>query len=758
MRTAKLLGAVSPVAMMIAASLATPVQAQTQARAQTAPAVEEIGEVVVTARRREERLRDVPIAASAFDAQTIAERGGVNTVQDLVQNAPGVRFFNTSSQLNSEISIRASGTARGTNADPSVGLYRNGVFVGGGYLGGRNFTKLDLFDLGRAEILRGTQGALYGRDAVGGSVNMVSAKPTFKQEGSVKAGYAFDTEGKTLQAVVNQPINQFLAVRLGADYVDQDKGFFYNPNNKVYFDQNHGLGLRAQVRLNKGPLDATWLSENQVATIPAVAFRVYIRAGATAQFPVAYVQPEYSYPWNFAPLAKQNVTSHILSVDYDLGFATLSSTSAYRQRKSSFAFDQDGIDPAELAALNAVGDNKGADVFLAARNADNTKTWSQDLHLTGAKTGRFSWLLGVEIFDQKTDYLITTGRTPSAANGQSPGVETIGRQDFKSVAGYGSAGVDLSQALNVTLELRYTSDSKSIDSNRFDRRTGAQSGGAAFILKDKVSPENLAYTLVAAYKFPNRWLGYAKVGTGYRAGGFNYNLGDPRQPIPIPSSYDNEISTTYEVGTKGNIMPGVFATAAAYKTRVKDFIAGGNNGCAAGSACPVASTPFLFNGGNAESWGLEAEINTSLSLAGGRLRVGLGGSRQGGKVVKGLYEDATLPQVPDWTASGSLNYRKPLQPDITLFGNVNYQAAWGGVSELTPKGTAFYNPAAVGPFNAPMHDFQLVDLRAGLEIGKVQLAAYARNAFNKKYVIYEAITTQRLNVPRLVGVDVTYRW
>ena len=107
------------------------------------------GAIVVTARRREERLADVPTAASVIDITSLTDRGGATGSGELLADQPSVRFNNLNSSVTSEISIRASSTARATNGDPSVGLYRNGAYIAGGPVGGRNFTRLDLLDIGR---------------------------------------------------------------------------------------------------------------------------------------------------------------------------------------------------------------------------------------------------------------------------------------------------------------------------------------------------------------------------------------------------------------------------------------------------------------------------------------------------------------------------------------------------------------------------------------------------------------------------------
>lgn len=713
------------------------------------------GEITVTARRRAERLRDVPIAATVVDAAALAERGGVTTVQEIVQNSPGVRFFNTTSQVNSETSIRGSGTARGTNADPSVGLFRDGVYVGGGFLGGRNFTRIDFFDVGRVEVLRGTQGAIYGRNAVGGTVNFVSAEPVMASEGYIDLNYGFETDALRAQAVINEPLGENIAIRLGVDVIDQEKGFFYNPNNDVYFDRSKGTAVRGQVRYNSGPVDIKFLVENQDADVPAVTFRVFVRPGANANFPLGYVQDPYVYPWNFPPKATQDVDTQILTAKFDLGFAELTSVSAHRIRKSYFQFDQDGIDAPTLAFLNAQNQNRNANPNLSMSNRDRTRTNSQSLYLTGEKVSGFSWLAGLEYIDQDTDYEILSG---TALTTPIPGTRTDGELAYESFAVYGSLGYDFTDRLNVTGELRYTDDKKRIDAAQFNRVTGAL-GPAQFILNDGFKTDNLAYGVTASFKPSDDWMVYGKVGTGYRSGGFNFNLGDPRQPVPIPAFYDNEVSTTYEVGAKGDVAPWLYMTGAAYMTDVDDVIIGSVNGCSAGNpVCPTASIPFLLNAGTARSWGVELEANARFDVGPGKLRLTVAGSRQDGEIKSGPLDGAQIPQVPEWIASATLNYRQLVTTDVTAFFNANYQGAFGGLNDLTPPGTPLRQPAPQGPYQSPIGDISLVDLRAGVDIGNLTLAAYAKNAFQYRYIVFEAITTQRLNPRRLIGVEARYRF
>lgn len=699
------------------------------------------GAIVVTARRREERLADVPTAASVIDATSLNDRGGATGSGELLADQPSVRFNNLNSSITSEISIRASSTARATNGDPSVGLYRNGAYIAGGPVGGRNFTRLDMLDIGRVEVLRGTQGALYGRNAVGGAINIISAEPEFDLSGWGSVRYAFETNSLQLQGAVNVPLADGLAVRVSGDLIEQDKGFFYNPDNDVYFDRQKGHGLRGQVRLKRGPVDAIIMAETQRLTTPSIHYQIFIPAG-TPGFPGGYIQDRFNYPWNTAPRASQDVDGLQAIVRVDLGGADLTSTTSFRKRHSEYDLDNDAVSPTELARARAAGQVGAAtpiDPSGASYVVDTTDNFSQDIHVSGT-SDRLSWLVGAEMLLLDSDFSVTTTRTPTPANA-SIGNIAPARLHFESYAAYGSLGFDITDSLNVTGELRYTRDSRSITARLYDLGTGQPTGGPSRIIDDNISAENLSYNATLSYKLTDNVLAYAKVGSSYRAGGFNTRLSDPRAPSPVQVLFGNENSTSYEFGIKGSpIRRGYFAIAG-YYTELEDLIAQVDDGCALSNpACPVAAVAYLTNAGDAKSWGIEAEFSQGFDLGSGTGRLALSGSRQGGKVKSGRYDGLDLAQVPDWLASANLTLRQPLTRDVALTGNIFVNGQWGGKQELTAT-------------SVDLDDYVLVNLRFGVDFGDFSVAAFANNVFDKLYYVAQAPTINRYSQPRVIGVD-----
>lgn len=704
-------------------------------------------EIIVTVRRREEKLTDVPSAASVISAQSLADRGGARTAQELLADQPSVRFNNLNSSVTSEISIRASSTARATTGDPSIGLFRNGSYVGGGAVGGRNFSRLDYLDIERVEVLRGTQGALYGRNAVGGAVNIISARPQFEWGGFVNSRYTFENNGFQAQGAVNIPAGESFAVRISGDVVEQDKGFFYNPDNDVYFDREDGFGLRGQVRYRSGPIDVTFLAETQELITPAIHYRVVIPAGGF--FPIGYSQPKFAYPWSTPPRAQQDIDAYQMVATIDLGGAELSSTTLFRTRNSEYDLDNDGLSPAEFARARSTGE---IPVFIpidpnaATFVADQTDTITQDLHIAGdAADGALTWLIGGDFVLLDSDLSITTLRTPTML---TPSIGDIvrSRLDYSSFAAYGSLGYDLTDRLNLTAELRFTSDDRTITSRQFAVDTGVPTGGASRIIDASEGSDDLSYNATAAFDLAEDIIAYAKVGSSYRAGGFNTRLSDPSAPEPVQVSYGNESSRSYELGVKGAPTPKTYFAVAGYFTEQKDLIAQVDDGCFIGSTvCPVAAVSYLASAGDAESWGVEAEFTGDFDLGRGSGRLALSASRQEGEVKSGPFAGLELAQVPDYLAAANLDLSYPASEDLTLRANVLLSGQWGGKQELR----------ATSP---ELDNYQLLNIRIGAEFHNFTLTAFVNNVLDQVYVVATAPTIERLSQPRVFGVEAGYRW
>ncbi len=710
--------------------------------ARTTDAAESENIVIVTARRREERISDVPAAVDVLGQELINDRGFFTTLQDLANNVPSVNFAATGTPTTAEISMRGSGTARSTNAEGGVGLYRDGTYVGGGRRGGRTFTRMDFFDLDRIEVLRGVQGALYGRNAIGGSLNMLSIQPQFRNEGWFRAGYGSFMRAEA-QGAVNLALSDSVAVRVGADLLEQGEGAFYNPFQRTFFDEQRARGLRGQIRVRTGALDANLLLETSYAKLPPLVFALRIAPG-TAGFPQGVRQDPDNVPWNGRSVAEQRQNSAVLTLKLDLGFADFAAVGSLRSRDTDHGFDADGLDPVALAALRAGGGGLATDAFQEALQLDRTDNSYVQFHFADKGTSPFKWLVGFEHLQILTDGRFSNTRTPTPAN-RSPGSVQIAELDTWADAVFAAIGYDFGERFSVGGEIRYTRERKTIDSDRIDLRTGV-SQGARFRVQTGIVERNTSYTLSASYRIPSiDGLVYARHGTGFRAGGFNDDLGDPRQPNPVIPQFGNELATSYELGFKGRVLGPMNVNLAAYQTDTSDNLVQDSNGCRINvPACPVAETIFLRNGGDARVRGVEAQVDGRIRIGAGRLRLTASAAYTEAQIISGKDEGRRIPQVPDWLFNVGGTYTVPIAQDIDGFGNFQYNARIGGVQEIvqTPDLVDFYN----------------LDVRAGVRADGLEAAVFVNNVTDKRYIIFSNPSLVRVNMPRMWGVQLTKRF
>jgi iron complex outermembrane receptor protein len=707
------------------------------------------GEIVVTARKREERLIDVPAGASVISAERVEERGGATNVVDLLAGQPGVRVLDTASPLTNEISLRGSPTTRGTSGDPAVGLFRDGAYIGGGGFSGRAFARIDMFDIDRVEVLRGTQGALYGRNAIGGAVNIVSARPEFTNSGWASLRYAAGNDQLQAQGAVNVDLGGGFAMRLGADYVTQRTGFIKNSFLGGYLDDNESTGVRGQLRWKNDTTDILLRAEHWKGEVPAISFRIFIepRQG----FPVGLVQPERSYPWSTDAFSRQEINSGLLRIDHDFGWGRLRSITNLRQRKASYAFDQDGGNLRDFQALRAAGIvTINQDSGLEQQREENAKFLTQDLNLTGTAFGdKLTWMVGGEYLRLKAESEQRNLRTPTTAN-PSLGTRQPLEIDVESWAAYGSLDLALTDRFSVIGEARYTEDTRSAESARFDLTSGLPSGGTRFIVDRTTRPTNFNYNATAAWKLAPDILFYGKVGTSFRAGGFNDDLGVPQQPVQIPGSYDDETVTSYELGLKGTVLERLTFGIAAYQNEAENIIVQLNNGCFVGNpVCNVNGTSFSNNAGDARTRGIEAEANATLPIHRGRIRLGASVSHQRGEATAGPFDGQNLPQIPRWIFGIDMSVRRELTESTSLFVNVNYNGQRGGVHDL------------VAPNTPPPFDMDRIDVmnaRIALENSGFQLSVFATNLTDETFDIFRGASARRLNQPANYGVQFMYRW
>ena len=611
------------VALVLAISGATAAGASLAADAANPPVLTEI---IVTAQKREQNIQDVPISVIAFSAQQLKD-GGVTDIKNLQALTPGLTVTSTTSENVTTARIRGIGTV-GDNPglESSVGVVIDGIYrprngVGFG----------DLGEIEQIEILEGPQGELFGKNNDAGVINIVTKRPstTFGVTAEATGGNYNDRE---FNASVTGPLGNIAAARFYAGYQRRD-GFLdintgLGPNTDNNTDNRNMYTMRGQFLLtpsdamnflvigdyskrNESCCGATQTADgpfsgiiNALTSIPQLGGQ----AGA-----VGIASPPLSQTSRQA-YANQPVTQQIRDMgvsgefNWDLGTAKFTSITAWRDNT--------------IVAGNDV-DYSGLDIVQEPSNSGNKtdfKQASEEIRLAG-KSGPLDWLVGGffanEVLSSSTaiyagnafdlyvggvasasvgtnppNFLEIPGFTGSPPGGTFiPGVS--GEQDFyhqtsKSYAFFTNETFNITQGLDLTAGLRYTSEKKNADSNYVDPDGGSGCGRlltSPAALLNPASPEyqflfgygcstvfnpffagkstsqslsegNVSGTVKLSYRFTEDVMAYVSWANGYKAGGFNLaRVTSPTGPVgPLTPNLDTEFPRetvqSYELGIK----------------------------------------------------------------------------------------------------------------------------------------------------------------------------------------------------------------
>lgn len=657
----------------------------------TATDAAELETIVVTARKRTEQLQEVPAAATAFDARRLQDEN-VDGLLDLMRRTPGAMTAYLGTSFSNEIIIRGQGSGRQTNAEVATGLYRNGAFVAGGNIGGRNLGRMDLFDAERVEIFRGPQGGLLGRNAVGGAINAVSTRPRDRFEASVTGRYG-DNQRVEAEGIANLPVSDTLALRLGAIGINQNEGFFYNTRYDGYEDDEHFFGARASL---------LWRPQQRFDSVLTVDFSN--EAGpsyAVGNYnPTNGEDPYVSDDGTRSRFHQEELTA-VLETNYHFDSATLSGVSLYKARDADTLDDIDGFLNLDAPLF--------ADYY---RNSDDDfARFGQEVHLASTGSGPWNWLVGAEYLQLRDDFLDESLGLPAPLGEFNN--RSLTRSRDTSWAAFGSLGYAFTDALSAVFDLRYTYDDKELDlvSTLYapDNTPGETSGHYQRSFANTSPSLSLSYRMSPALAF------YGRVATAYRGGGFN-NIPDSQSPPRFEVPYDAETTVSFETGAKSEwFQRRLRLNGAVYHSRTDDVLIGDR----------VAVGPtfinYVRNGGRAEQTGVELDLAASIEpgFIPGRLLLDGSAAWSDGELASGDLEGNPIPYVREWQASLSATYRVPLTARLQLFANESFVGGWGGWQDK--------------PSDRPLDDIRLHDLSLGLEGERWQLKGTVRNASDEFY-------------------------
>lgn len=498
--------------------------ASAQQPAGTAVRTAMLEEVVVTAQRREERLQDAPLSVVALSGDDMHERG-IASIKDLADGAvPSVRmapFFGRASAIALSMRGIASGDVTQISRDPSFGIYIDGV-----YLGRVQGLGVDLIDVERMEVLRGPQGTLFGRNAVGGALNIVSRRPAgifaLRQRASVG-----NLGARNLSTSIDLPEFAGISVKIDGLYAERDgwvKNDFEDPNQSFDYNYMQKQGLRiAALWEPTDRLDVLYAydtsRDRQTSAYPHIDRFVDDRPVA----PIVNVEPSRVREARFgAPLrpSRGAVEGHTLTANYALSDSvTLRSISSYRELEQSQKDQWAGsFFGANFGGAGLTGRLSVADV--------EQDQFSQELQLLGS-TPRLEYVVGGFYFEEDGKDSADTIIPQRYIDGGTAVVtldpfivspSRASRAEARSRALFGQLTWTppvLDDRLDVTLGLRYTDDKKT------GELTSISGAPPETPFEFRFSNDRVDPLVVLSYRFNDDLSAYLRWSTAYRAGGAN---------------------------------------------------------------------------------------------------------------------------------------------------------------------------------------------------------------------------------------------
>jgi len=661
--------------------------------------------VTVTATRRREPVREVPMQVNVMKAETL-ERAGAKNLADYVAEQPGVT-------MTSSGSVGGILTMRGLTTGPVQGIATVGVYVddvatglsSSGALAG--FTPLDMgmLDLNHIEVLRGPQGTLYGAGAMSGVLKYVTNQPdTMEFAGSVKFGTSWTQGGGpgfTTGAVLNVPIKEDVAAVRFAAFTDQLGGSY------------DAVGTARGRNIDRGHTDG-----GRVSLLLTPTKELTVRLTGTVQdvkrqgLGFEDIDKRTLRPWGLDRTrqlsSREPYTNKTqlfgLDVEYDFGWARLNSITSAQDVKITNSVDLTALYAPALAALRL----SAASAPLASTVEQHRV--SQEFRLTSRSGTTIEWLAGIYLNRERGANDGTLSANLNGGLGSKTFLTSTQSSRYREEAFYGDVTWNVTPALSFTGGARLARNNQRYAS----KQTGTLVGPVDANASGTSSESPTTYLAAAKYTLSDTSNVYFRAASGYRPGGPNVLKADTDRRIVQPM-YKSDSLWSYELGYKADLLDRTLSLEAAlYDIEWRDV------------QQPTKSGGFVFvtNAGGARIKGGELTLNwkpskewrftANAALIDARLT----------EDAKGLDAKAgtRLPQTPRFATTLGVTRN---------FSIAEHPAYFGVSARYTGKRDAGYPGSATIP-SIKMPAYTLVDLQAGIDFQRFSLSAYVRNLTNKR--------------------------
>ncbi|WP_192876297.1 TonB-dependent receptor [Rhizorhabdus dicambivorans] len=628
------------------------------------------GDIVVTAQKRSESIQKVPISLAAISGEGLAEKQ-VNNVDALAATVPGLTFGYYGG--NARIAIRGVGfDSIGQGTEGRVTYHVDGI-----YFARPSSTSGTFFDVERIEVLRGPQGTLYGRNATGGSINVITRAPTDTLE-----GYGRVTLGNyatvITEGAVSGPLSDTVSARI-AFMTNNHDGYGKNIITGTDIDDARNQSVRASLSFKpsesfKLDLTADYARRNDHnnglhyfgQSNPAVPLAGR-RFGGIVATDVRDISSE------FDPRNKAEFAGGRANMEFDFGAVTFRSITGYRYADSQNVVD---IDLTNIA--------------LGPTDFHETgKEFTQELQLTGT-LGDSKWIVGGYFFDEK---IKGGGIIPfNALNLGGPNLQLQGYEAFsdlhtRAYAAFGQIDIAVSDKLTFTLGGRYGWERQNINTwlqLDFSRPYSPNNPPIKlFTVIDSKSWDAFTPKAGVQYQFAPSFMGYATVSKGFKSGGYN---GGSTQP-----PFNPETVWAYEAGVKASLPGGGRFNLSGFYYDYRNMQV----------SITEATTITIENAASSTLYGGEVEVNYPLT---DQFWLDFSGAYLYSKFNDYTSEDPSFPlnpprdlngnrlvQAPRFSIVAGAEYRTDLSfGSMTLRGEVNwvgktYFTAYNNETDAQPR-------------------------------------------------------------------------
>jgi iron complex outermembrane receptor protein len=730
------------------AQVATGAPSTTEPSATKEPVPEStsLSDIIVTgAKTGAERLQSTPIAVSVVDS-ALLENQGLATVQDIARYVPNLSFSrNTGAAL---IYIRGIGSGNaGAGSDPSVTQQIDGVYIARatGHL-------TDFFDVDRIEVLRGPQGTLYGRNAVGGTINVLSRQPSSTFSGRVRVGYG-NYDSKSIEGFVTGPISgDVVTASLAMNFRDRDAFFNNVVPGGADVGSAHRFGVRGQIRLQ-----------------PTADFDFTLRADYSLVDEVfeSYDHLVRPVPFN-APLANALVGSYRdVAVDQRQSIRNdLGGVSGEANWRLGGGFALKSITAWRSTKIDFNNDNDATDLFVQhARTTETDKQFSQEFNLNYSKD-RVKGVAGLYYFGDRD---VQVNRAVVPVSVATPPVRTqiataAPIVETRSYAAFAQVNYEVLSELSLILGARYTSEKKSI-AQAFTRTSlnpgtlGASLPGFPAIFTAERRDEAFTPKFGVDFQATRDLFFYASATRGFKSGGYN-NAGTSVATV----GFNPEKIWSYEAGAKTEFLSRrlrVNLTAFQYDytdLQVRQFLSVGN--------------AVITNAASAKVRGLEIEVlakptadiqltaNTSFldakyrSFPNASIPGGFAAYTPNQICVAGVCtinaSGNRLDNAPRGSGVVAIDY-SPRLADLRLAAHLDY----------TWRTRAFYDPSNIEIASQKGYGLFNANIGVGPDRGW-KLELFVNNLADKKYYVIVAgnglAPGAIVGEPRTYGIRAGYTW